>query len=130
MAQNAPNQLYSKIDKNFYGEQLNSRNPLRRWFHSNRYRIIRSFVEGYYFAGADVLDIGTGSCDWNAGNLPVFGLDRNERLLANGKEKGRLTGYRMCDFAENGLPQDSFDIAVASEFPEHALPCWQGTALY
>jgi dolichol-phosphate mannosyltransferase len=113
--------MYNDIPADFYDEQLKSRNPLRRWFHANRGRIVDSFVKDVYAPGMKILDIGAGSCCWNADKLPVFGIDLNQGLLSYGKEKGRITEYKIADILDSGLPEKSFDIAVASEVLEHIV---------
>lgn len=110
---------YNKIEKHFYHDQTTSKNPLRKWFHLERYRIANSLVKGAYREGAKILDLGTGSCDWNADHLDVFGVDVNEELLKFGKEKNRLSGYKIAEGAATGLPPSSFDIITAFEFLEH-----------
>lgn len=111
--------IYKTIDKYFYHNQTISRNPLRKWFHLNRYRIANSLVKSRYEKGKKIIDLGCGSCDWNTDNLSVFGIDFNENLLKVGKQKNRLYDYKVANAANTGLPDGSFDIVVAFEFLEH-----------
>lgn len=111
--------LYEKIDKNFYKDQTESKNPLRKWFHLNRYRIATSLVKSKHKKGAKILDLGCGSCDWNRDGLDVFGADLNKNLLDEAVAKRRLTGYKICFAHQTGLPNESFDIVTAFEFLEH-----------
>lgn len=111
--------IYEKIDKDFYHKQTVSKNPLRRWFHLNRYRIATSLVKSRYEKGKKIIDLGCGSCDWNTDNLPVFGLDLNENLLKVARQKNRLYDYKAADALNTGLLNESFDIVTAFEFLEH-----------
>lgn len=111
--------MYHTIDGDFYHKQTQSPNPLRRWFHRNRYRIANSLIEKKYGKGKKILDLGCGSCDWNISNLPVFGVDVNENLLKTGKSKNRLVDYKIVPAGNTELPSESFDIVTAFEFLEH-----------
>lgn len=111
--------LYERTAGSFYHDQTVSRNPLRRWFHVNRYRIANSLVKGVYRPGHKVVDFGCGSCDWNTDRLDVFGIDLNGSLLERAKAEKRLLDYRILEAHRSGLLDQSFDIATAFEFLEH-----------
>jgi len=111
--------IYKKTDKDFYHDQTVSKNPLRKQFHLNGYRIANSLVKSKYKDGKKIVDFGCGSCDWNLNNLPVFGLDLNEGLLKVGKQKNRLYDYKVSDVINSGLPDGSFDIVTMFGFLEH-----------
>lgn len=111
--------LYENIDKDFYFDQTQSKNPLRRWFHLNRYRIANSLVKSKYEKDNKIVDFGCGSCDWNTDHLNVFGVDFNPHLLEVAKKNGRVYDYIVGDSSRTGLPDESFDIATAFEFLEH-----------
>ncbi|UCH12665.1 MAG: glycosyltransferase, partial [Candidatus Omnitrophota bacterium] len=81
-------------------------------------RIASSLVKGRYKKGKKIIDLGCGSCDWNADNLNVFGIDFNRDLLKLGKQNNRLYDYKVADAASTGLPDESFDIVTSFEFLE------------
>jgi ubiquinone/menaquinone biosynthesis C-methylase UbiE len=110
---------YENIEEDFYYKQTVSKNPLRKWFHLNRYRISNSLVKSKYKTGQKIIDLGCGSCDWNIDNLDVFGIDANEGFLRRSKQENRLYDYKIADAGNTGLPDESFDIATAFEFLEH-----------
>ena len=111
--------IYKQVGARFYDEQLNSRNPIRRWFHHNRYGIINSLVKSAYAPSMKIIDIGAGSCNWNEDKLPVYGVDYNENLLSEGKGQGRLVDYRVANIRKTNFTNETFDIAVATEVLEH-----------
>jgi ubiquinone/menaquinone biosynthesis C-methylase UbiE len=110
---------YENIEEDFYYKQTISKNPLRKWFHLNRYRIANSLVKSKYEKGQKIIDFGCGTCDWNINNLKVFGVDANESFLKRSKQENRLYDYKVVDAGNTGLPDESFDIATAFEFLEH-----------
>jgi len=110
---------YKDVEDDFYYRQTVSKNPIRKWFHLNRYRIANSMVKSKYEKGQKVIDLGCGSCDWNSDNLDVFGVDTNEGFLRRAKRQNRLYDYKVTDTGDTGLPDESFDIATAFEFLEH-----------
>lgn len=110
---------YENIEKDFYYNQTVSKNPLRKWFHLNRYRIANSLVKSKYKKGQKVIDFGCRSCDWNRDNLDVFGVDANEGFLRRAKQENRVYDYKVTNTSDIELPDESFDIATAFEFLEH-----------
>jgi dolichol-phosphate mannosyltransferase len=115
---------YENIEEDFYYKQTVSKNPLRKWFHLNRYKISNSLVKSKYKKGRKIIDFGCGTCDWNTDNLEVFGIDANEGFLKRAKQENRLYGYKITDAGNTGLPDEPFDIATAFEFLEH-LPDYE-----
>ena len=110
---------YENIEEDFYYKQTVSKNPLRKWFHLNRYRIANSLILGKYEEEQKIIDLGCGTCDWNTDKLSVFGVDTNEGFLKRAKEENRLYDYVLADAGDTKLPSESFDIATAFEFLEH-----------
>ena len=112
--------LYKNVSPRFYDRQLHSINPVRRWFHANRYYIINNLVQGkIYSAKSRIIDLGSGSCDWNINGANVYGVDLNEELLKLAKSKNMLVDYTASDIFKAELENESFDIVVASELLEH-----------
>ncbi len=110
---------YENIEKDFYYKQTISKNPLRKWFHLNRYKISNSLVKSKYKKGQKIIDLGCGTCDWNTDTLAVFGVDTNTGFLERAKQENRLYDYKIADAGNTGLPDESFEIATAFEFLEH-----------
>lgn len=108
-----------KTEENFHSERTASRNPLRKWFHLNRYKIANSLVQSKYNKDRKIIDLGCGTCDWNMDNLNVFGVDTNENFLRRAKKENRLYDYKVADAANTDLPDESFEIATAFELLEH-----------
>ena len=111
--------LYRDVKKSFYHDQTLSKNPVRKWFHVNRYKIANSLVKSKYGKDKKTCDLGAGSCDWNIDQLKVFGIDLNKDLLQEAKDKNRLYDYKVAEAHATGLPDGSFDIATSLEFLEH-----------
>ncbi|MBN1871476.1 MAG: glycosyltransferase [Candidatus Omnitrophica bacterium] len=111
--------VYKDVKSDFYDQQLRSKNPFRRWFHFNRYRVINSFIKSYYNPGLRIVDMGAGSCAWNKDRLPVYGVDCNEKLLIFGKDKNRLMQYKVAPLHDTGFASNFFDIMVGAEILEH-----------
>jgi len=110
---------YEGIKEDFYFKLTVSKNPLRKWFHLNRYRIANSLVISKYKNGQKIIDFGCGTCDWNTENLRVFGVDTNESFLKCAKQENRIYDYMINDSCETKLPDETFDIVTAFEFLEH-----------
>jgi ubiquinone/menaquinone biosynthesis C-methylase UbiE len=112
-------QLYVGVAEDFYEKQKRSINPLRRWFHTNRYRIANSLIKARYRQGTRIVDLGCGSCDWNVDRLPVSGVDLNDGLMRVGRERGRLTECLVGAASQTGFPDNSVDVITGFEFLEH-----------
>jgi dolichol-phosphate mannosyltransferase len=116
---NKADYFYAQREEDFYEKQVGSVNPIRRWFHLNRYNIINHIIHGHFTAGLKILDIGCGSCTWNRDNLEVFGVDLNKDLLGLAKAKLRLKYFLAQDVFEADLKDSTFNLVVAIEFLEH-----------
>lgn len=110
---------YKNIEEDFYYKQTVSKNPLRKWFHLNRYKISNAMVKSKYKKGQKIIDLGCGSCDWNTDNLHVFGVDAHVGFLNRAKQENRLYDFKVADAKNTGLPDESFEIVTAFEFLEH-----------
>ncbi len=110
---------YEEIDYDFYKRQTNSINPLRSWFHTRRQVLLDDTVRKYYSEGKHIVDLGSGSCEWNAGHLPVTGVDLNKNMLEYAISKGNLKDYRVSNINSTGIDGNSVDIVVMSEVLEH-----------
>lgn len=110
---------YEGYGEDFYEKQTRSLNPLRKWFHVSRYTKTRDMVERLYRKGMKIVDLGCGNCVWNAGKIPVMGIDFNRGMLERAKKAGRLKGYCVGDISKTGLKTGTVDLVVISEVLEH-----------
>ena len=115
------NDIYKEIPGNFYDSSLKSMNPFTKYYHSNRYNKVESFLKSVYKERMKVVDLGSGACLWNKSKIPVIGVDISENLLSFGKENGYLSEFILHDLEGKSLPFDknSLDIIVMSEVLEH-----------
>jgi len=113
------NVRYEDIRYDFYNRQATSINPVRSWFHTRRYELLDETVRKYYSEGKHIVDLGSGSCEWNAGHLPVTGVDLNKNMLEYAMSKGNLKDYRVSNIDSTGFDENSIDIVVISEVLEH-----------
>ena len=113
-------QFYEHISPEFY-ESLPKKglNPIRKWFHKQRYEILNNLVKENYQEGQIILDLGCGSCSWNQNKLPVIGVDINKSMLELAKQKGNLKDYVQTDLENTGLTDNTADIIILSEIIEH-----------
>ncbi|MFA6530429.1 MAG: class I SAM-dependent methyltransferase [Candidatus Micrarchaeia archaeon] len=114
-----PKDIYEDIPSDFYYKTKYSPNPVSSWYINNRYSVIRKWVSENYSNGKKIIDVGCASSLWNEGNVPVFGVDLNEKTLAFGKQTGCLTNFLVSDFEDADLAERSYDIVIISELLEH-----------
>ena len=119
MEQDYHKQAWEQVDADFYLKQKNSLNPVRRWFHRNRYRNILKMVNEEYIEGMAIVDLGCGSCEWNEDKLPVIGIDYNKSMLTQGIEQGNLSKMIIGDIENKNFDDNSVDIVIISEVLEH-----------
>lgn len=110
---------YLDLPDDFYDIQTKSPNPLRSWFHSKRQEIVQNLVLSEYKDKCVVVDLACGNCVWNAQEIPVTGVDINERLMEHAIKQGRLSKAVVCDIRKIELPKNYADIVVATEVLEH-----------
>ncbi|MBI2550675.1 class I SAM-dependent methyltransferase [Candidatus Woesearchaeota archaeon] len=108
-----------QLSEEFFDDQTHSVNLLRSWFHTSRYVLIDKTARKYYKEGMTVVDMGCGTCNWNKKNLPVIGVDINEKMPKYAKSKGRLIKYYVEDLNHTSLKDNSVDIIIISETLEH-----------
>lgn len=113
------NVRYEEVGYDFYNRQTNSINPIRSWFHVTRYEILDSIVDRYYSQGKKIVDLGSGSCEWNVRRLPVIGVDLNRNMLEYAKSKGHLIDYKVSNIDAVDFENSSVDIIIISEVLEH-----------
>jgi SAM-dependent methyltransferase len=115
---------YQEVDESFYDDQTDRAKVgwFRAWFHSSRFEKLTRFVAKHYRPGMRIADLGCGNCMWNIHELPVTGVDMNEKMMDWAKRHHRLKEYRVCDnLGKTGLPAKSFDLIIMSETLEHLL---------
>ena len=110
---------YTQMKEDFYDAQLHSRNPLRRWYHGTRWKLVRRLVMKYYKEGNKVVDIGCGNCAWNTDRIPVIGIDVNKKLLDYAMKEGRLSDIYAHEVDKLPLESESVDIVIATQVLEH-----------
>ena len=110
---------YKDIKDDFYDSQAESLNPLRRWFHQTRHRLIGDLVQTYYRDGT-ILDLGCGNCIWNAQRqLPVIGIDISKGMLEFAKGRGNISDAIETSLHHLAIRDGSISIAVITEVLEH-----------
>ncbi len=113
---------YKVMDEDFYDAQTKSLNPLRAWFHTRRFELIRKVVEKYYKPGDVIVDLACGNCNWNTQQLPVMGVDVSEKMLQYALEKKRIAQMKVEDCEKNlSLKDKSVSLIVLSEALEHMV---------
>lgn len=117
--------LYEIEPANFYEQQAQSKNPVRKWFHQHRHELIQQMVWKYYHGGY-IMDVGCGNCVWNKWKLPVIGVDGNAEALQIARQAGRLHGAIQADIAEFNVRAETFGLVVISEVLEHVID-YRGT---
>ncbi|KKM83171.1 hypothetical protein LCGC14_1312060 [marine sediment metagenome] len=119
-------ELYMLERPDFYDEQSNSLNPLRRWFHRTRHSNVRHLVEKYASKQSIVADIGCGNVVWNHdGQFKVVGIDINPEALQYNLERGRIVrGIVASVDSLTDLEDEAVDLVVCSEVIEHVPNFW------
>ncbi len=122
----ANEKLYTLERPEFYDEQANSPNPLRRWFHRSRHLQVRRLVEKYNPERALVIDIGCGNVVWNWNNeFNVVGVDINPEALQYNLAQGRLVRAIHASVEDIvGMEDNTANLAVCSEVIEHIPNFW------
>lgn len=110
---------YQELEEDFYDAQTHSLNPLRAWFHTRRFALVRQLVIEYYKPGDVVVDLACGNCNWSTGTIPVIGVDVSEKMLQYALERKRIMKMRVENCEETTLPQKSVSIIVLTEALEH-----------
>jgi ubiquinone/menaquinone biosynthesis C-methylase UbiE len=113
------NVRYEEVDYDYYYRRTTSTNPVISRFYTMRHEILDSIVRKHFSEGKKIVDLGSGSCEWNTGRLPVIGVDLNRNVLEYAKSKGHLAGYRVSSLDAVDFENNSVDIAVLSEVLEH-----------
>ncbi|MFH1511397.1 MAG: class I SAM-dependent methyltransferase [Candidatus Woesearchaeota archaeon] len=96
-----------------------SRNPLRRWFHSNRFVVCENLVHKYYRDKMTIIDLGCGSCNWNKLGLPVIGVDSSKKVLDYAKRNSRIKKAIQKSVTCTGIREGTADIVLLFGVLEH-----------
>lgn len=112
---------YEELDEDFYDAQTKSVNPLRAWFHTKRFAMVRNLVESYYKKGDVVVDLACGNCNWNTNQIPVTGVDVSEKMLKYALEKKRIARMIVRNCEDTGLEDRSVSMIVLGEALEHMV---------
>jgi SAM-dependent methyltransferase len=115
---------YKEMNESYYEDHTdeNKVSKFRAWYHRSRYERLTQFVMSHFKKGMKMADLGCGNCLWNIHQLPVFGIDINEKMLGWAKKHKRLKDYKVCsDLAKTGLKAKSLDLVLMSEVLEHVF---------
>ena len=115
---------YTKIKESYYEELTDTAkvSRFRSWYHSSRFQKLANLVEEHYQPNMKIADLGCGNCLWNKKNIPVTGVDINEKMLQWANKEKYLSNYILTDnLAQTGLRSKSFDMVIMSETLEHLL---------
>jgi len=115
---------YREMNDSYYDDQTDEAkvSRFRAWYHRSRYERMTRFVGEYFRPGMKMADLGCANCWWNVTNLPVVGVDINEKMLKWAKKNKRLKDYKVtADLSKTGLKPKSFDLVLMSETLEHLL---------
>ncbi len=115
---------YRELDEAFYDDQtdVHKVNRIRAWFHRSRFRELGRWVSAHHRPGMRIADLGCGNCLWNDAQLPVTGVDINEKMLQWAMRNHRIREYRVSsNLADTGLPAEGFDMVIMSETLEHLI---------
>lgn len=111
--------MVDSASQDFYDRQLNSPNPIRRWWHNSRRELIHRLVKKYYTFGF-VVDLGCGNCTWNyRGEFPAVGVDKNREALIYAFHQQRIMSMVCCDITDTQMRDGSAKLIVSSEVMEH-----------
>ena len=110
---------YQGLEEDFYDAQTRSLNPLRAWFHTKRFELVRGLVETYYKRGDIIVDLACGNCNWNKNNLPVIGVDVSEKMLQYAYAQKRINKILIEECENVSLKGNSVTIIVLTEALEH-----------
>lgn len=107
---------YRGIRGDYYDGRMRSRNPALARLHAASAAALRGLA-GKYGAGGAAVELGYGNCSgtWNAGGLPVIGVDVNDRILAHAKACGRLREGIRGDIGQAGLKDGSAALVIIAE---------------
>ena len=115
---------YQEMNDSYYDDQTHEEkvSRFRAWYHRSRYEKMTQFVTRNFKKGMKMADLGCANCWWNVRNLPVVGVDINDKMLQWAKRHKRLTGFKVCgDLSKTGLKAKSFDLVLMSETLEHVF---------
>ena len=115
---------YKEMNESYYEDYTDDKkfSKFRTWYHRSRYEQLTGFVTGYFKNGMKMADLGCGNCMWNIHELPILGVDINEKMLGWAKKHKRLKDYKVCsDLAKTGIKPKSLDIVLMSEVLEHVF---------
>ena len=119
----------TNINARFCDEACNSKNPIRRWFHRKRHKIVNEWMKQQDLKNKIIVDLACGSCTWNVNKFDVIGVD----ILKVGLDKAGKYGILSSKDAihEDGFtylgkqPNESLDLITAfrimSGFPVERL---------
>jgi ubiquinone/menaquinone biosynthesis C-methylase UbiE len=115
---------YKEMNESFYEDYTDEKkvSKFRAWYHRSRYERLTKFVTAYFKTGMKMADLGCGNCLWNIHQLPVLGVDINEKMLGWAKKHKRLKDYKVCsDLAKTRIKSKSLNIVLMSEVLEHVF---------
>lgn len=109
------------LNNNYFENEVNSANPVKSYFHSNRMKIISRLVNKYYKLNNVIIDIGCGNSLWNEFKIHLIGIDISRSMLLWGLNNKFLKYGISANLEIIPIKVNSVDIIIITEVLEHIL---------
>ena len=109
----------TNINARFCDEACNSKNPIRRWFHRKRHKIVNEWMKQQDLKDKVIVDLACGSCTWNVNKFDVIGVDILKGRLDVALNEGRIKKALNEDIIKTSLKNNFADIIILGDVLEH-----------